>query len=458
MGFKSTVKALRNDCRIAALLALLSAHWGIFFCATVGGAGLHYYWQMRYLVEGRLFYRPWWVTPPGTAILSVPFYLISLPFTDYIHYRDREYLLLQGDIFIHSFMYGVGLAFYSVLTLILIYDMARRISSRNAAFTATIAAFFGSPFGFYSNGMYHPEVAVETFLVTSAIFFWSRGEESSRHRDDLLCGLALGLAAITKYSNTILIPLFLIPSLVSRNVKRLLVLILSITLPILLVYSLYMFPAQSQFGIFPGSRYGSWVGGPLYVLYILFAYENRGFLVFSPVFLLSFYGFFLLFKEKRRYSLLLLGVFLVMVLFYGSMEVVATNRSPYFGFRYLTVTVPALSVLLSRAVDEFYEKKWTIPLLFTVLAVAFSYLILVQHLLGLRLPPSIHLFRDYLSFWTGEGALQKFLWKIILSPNSNLRLINSTIGAYLYLTGYLISIVFSLRRFVFSPEDTVFSS
>lgn len=95
------------------------------------------------------------------------------PFEGVVCFNDQRYVELTGAPFVYCFAFAVGVCFYSLLTIFMIYFMCNDLTeSRSVALFSALSAF-SSPLGHYSNYMFHPEPAVETFFVRVTLFAFS---------------------------------------------------------------------------------------------------------------------------------------------------------------------------------------------------------------------------------------------------------------------------------------------
>ncbi len=436
---------LNRDKRLLLLISIFIIYWGIFGCATVGGAGLDQYLVLRSIVEdgdldlGNQFFGKYspvleyaestgkYVTryQHGTAMLTLPFYLFSFLFDDFFHYRDSEFLLLQGDIFIHSFMFAVGIITYSLITLILMYRLISQLYSKETAFYTTLIAFFASPLGFYTNAMYHPEHALEAFVAMTAIAIWFENRNANRVLYDMLLGLCLGAGVTVKYIDAVFFPIFLTWYIYSYREGRVTsvrlitfiasFILLAITAPI---YALLQYGTLSNLGGYGGAIRTHWK--PLYCLpNLLFDPDKLGFFAFNPVYLLAIPGFFLIWKKDRELCAITASMFTLIPLFYGSVNYIGTVS---YNTRCLVVVVPPLTLALAATFHRFRGdwRLWVIALPLASIAT----LLLFQHLLGMRYQPHQSIYSHYIRFLLDRGmnnVPNEFLYRFI--HYTNLRLI-----------------------------------
>ena len=427
------------------LITIFLAYWGVFGCATVGGAGLDQYLVLRSIVEdgdlnlgNQLFgeYSPRleyvestgkYVTryQHGTAMLTLPFYLFSFLFDDYIHYRDSEFLLLQGDVFAHSFMFAIGIITYSLIALILLYRLLSQLFSKETAFYATLTAFFASPLGFYSSNMYHPEHALEAFVAMSAITIWYENRTLKRSCYDLLLGACLGVGFTVKYSNFAFFVVFCVWYVYAFkrgkvSLKRFVAFMVSFFIVGItaLIYAVLQYGTLSELGGYGSYFRATWA--PLYYLpSLLFDPNLFGFFAFNPVYLLAIPGFFLIWRKDRELSLIAASMFVSICLFFGSYDYTGTVC---FNTRCLTGVVPPLTLGLAATFHRFRDNRifWIVILPL----IGFTTLLLFQHQLGMRYPPSQSVYHHYIRYLVDRGlvgAVNEFFYGFI--HYTNLRLI-----------------------------------
>ena len=454
MSLKNRVESVRDvfsslakDRHVWVLIVLVTLYLAVFGSATVGGAGLDQYLILRSIVEdgdinlsnqrfysesagGKMIgvsgYSP--VTQRfvtrhsfGTAMLTLPFYLASLIFDDFIHYRDPEFLDLQGDVFAHSLFFALGIALYSFFTLLMIYKFSSRITSAKVGFYTALLAFFATPFGYYSNCMYHPEHALETFCLTLAIFIWDYQRQKDDPLLDCLLGAILGLAFTVKYVDAVLLIPFAAWYLFKKRTKRLALVITSF-IPFALLVFLYW---QIQYGdyIYGITHFGGYGQAyytyfPKYILTLLFDYRKMGLFTFHPALLLSLPGFYFLWKRDRDLCFISFGVFISLAIFYGSWPYWA---GVFYSTRHLTPAVSGLSLGLASFIHNHrYRKEVRV---FLIVASGFSLGITVQHLLGMRYYPHQDLILHYIRYAVDKGAygfVQDLLFRLVRYTNLRL--------------------------------------
>ncbi len=122
-------------------------------------------------------------------------------------------------------------------------------------------------------------------------------------------------------------------------------------------------------------------------LKVLFISHDRGLFFFSPVFLLSIFGIFVLFKQKKFAVWPIILVIAADVLVYGSFD------DPWggwaFGPRYLIVAIPLFCVLAAAAFDYIFWRTFIAKLIILLLLAVSVLIALSGALTSNAIPPSI---------------------------------------------------------------------
>jgi 4-amino-4-deoxy-L-arabinose transferase-like glycosyltransferase len=407
-----------RDRRQNILVILFLVYVIVFASATVGGDGFAYYTHLKsmaldmdldysnnvfihegqpqgvakadkgFLIEGLNSSQRYLIgTGPGTALFTLPFYSASLPLTGVVHYRDDAYLRLQGDVFIHSFFFLVGILFYSLITLVLMYKLALKLTSKRIAFALGLIMLFASPWGFYSISVIWPSHAITVFLLTLSFFVWFENRNKNLWQYDVLLGVLLGGILFTRYVEGFVFVPFFIWYIFKRR-KR----VFHFFAPWLVIVLLLLSYWNYQFGTINYLEKGSSDAGLDFDIFRLSAFFSllfnlkTGFFIFHPIFILSLYGFYLYWQRDKELGLMLSALFVFLVLSYvlpynlKGMEWTAM----YFGVRYLTILSPVMVIGLIPVIEKFRANKKALVIMGILLL--FSFTIMMQTHLGACLP------------------------------------------------------------------------
>lgn len=428
-----------GDKRLLLLIVCFSLYWLVFGSASPTTAyGLGAVTLTRSIVEdfdldilnqhAPGITQPW--AGPGVSFVGIPFYLLAkYLLANYVHFMDEEFIRYCGAPFAYNFMFFFGICFYSLLTFVMIYKMCLKFSSKNVAFAVTLAAFFASPLGFYSNDLFHIEHAVETFSVTLALYIWMtkvRSLKSASILYDFLLGASNGLAVLSKYTAGMFSLVFMGWYWFKKLYKRLL-------------FFLVPFGASAVFLLwYLLSGYGhsyeeySFIRPPLWVFDLLLNPMHKGFFAFHPVYLAAFYGLYVLWKRDRELAVLASAMLASSYLFFGGWIGYDPGIGVDFSARFLVSTVPILSIGLAAALEK-YKQNLIFIALFTVAAL-YSSLIFAAHVLHIRRAFPKSLYFDYFLYIydsISNGRIINEVTENLLG--SNLRFFWPPIGAIVIL-------------------------
>lgn len=115
--------------------------------------------------------------------------------------------------------------------------------------------------------------------------------------------------------------------------------------------------------------------------------QDRGLFLFSPLFLLSFFGFYQALKQKNKIFILMFLIFVANIIVYGSFDDPWGGWS--FGPRYLVASLPFLSLLVGLAFDNLIKQSKFFIILFFVLLISGVYISLLGALTTNAVPPFI---------------------------------------------------------------------
>jgi len=100
-----------------------------------------------------------------------------------------------------------GSLFFSLLTLLLIYDLSRRMRGRKAAL-ASAFLYATSAYAIFNSMLVDSEGAHITFFITLSVYLFYRFVHEGKSRWLILCALAVGLSVLVKQTGFIVLPIF----------------------------------------------------------------------------------------------------------------------------------------------------------------------------------------------------------------------------------------------------------
>ena len=141
----------------------------------------------------------------GGAFWQAPLYQFFLSFV---------YWLAAGNFFL---VIRIVQAVIGAVNCVLIYLVARNYSGKkNVALLAGLIAVFYGPFLFFEYELLNP--VLEIFLNLLVLLLWERSCSSKKKGLLFLCGLFIGLSAITRGSILLLLPVFII--MIARQFQK----------------------------------------------------------------------------------------------------------------------------------------------------------------------------------------------------------------------------------------------
>ena len=342
----------------ARLLLIVAVAWTVnFFSATVGGDGLLYYSYLKGKPTN---------LAPGTALFTLPFYAASLPLHGIVHYRDDAYIALQGDTFVHSLFFSIGLTAYSLAGLMLVYAMCKRYSSGRIAFQTALAVFFGTLWVFYSDSTIWPSQPVSVFFVAATLYAWQVWRGSGDKKKHAIIGLLAASSALVRYETvTIFIPLLIWYVLRKRSGLVPFVASFSAIVATLLFFWWGVIRINSLGSTPYGNISTTGVVPFLYAFYALFN-PDHGLLWFHPILILAITGLILLYGREKELALMSASFFLALLLgvdLADNLIFKSYNIGQYcFSARFLITTVPPLSLGLMEVIRRFRTRSVSIAI------------------------------------------------------------------------------------------------
>jgi len=326
---------------------------------------------------------PWAV---GSAVLWSPAYLLAHGLNRLLNLAGLGW---PADGYSPPYVWAATLTttLLGLITLWLLYNLGQRIASPPAALLATIVTWLASPLVFY---MYsHPDMAHTNDAFVNTLFFWVWYQIASRRHQAagswLLLGAVVGLAALVRTQNGLLILIPLAQLILTPTANRQIQNYLSSGIGALLAFSPQMIVWKITYGnwiVFNPYQFSSgdrFDFGNLHLWEVLFS--SRGAFVWCPVLLLGLIGLIGLARRERRLALALGFTFLAQwVLISGWSQ---WSGAASFGSRFLVNCTPVFTLGLAALIEAARPRLGLRTL--TVLGAAFivwNGLLLVQYALG----------------------------------------------------------------------------
>ena len=337
--------------------------------------------------------------PPGIAIFSAPLYMVSLFLDDFpiFHIKDDYFIAERGDILIHQLAVTLtSLIFVYIAFLLTLLILKELNFGKSHVVLAT--AFFGTPLVWYATYGLSSTHAVEAGLMSVLVLLILKDSKK------LYMGILIGLLSIVRYTSIIFALPFVIYYILSRKFKELLVFIAGI-IPFglfILYYNSLQFGNSLLFG------YDKSINIAFHVFDIFFNLE-RGFLVWTPLILIAIIGlFYFNFKGRNNFPVkwIFLSFIALYVIIYGFID--AWHSGWAYGNRYFTVFFPIFAIGIAAFIDRFRNLK---PLIYLLLVYAFIvFLLFIAATGGI---PSPYILSANIGYWFADGNIANFISLLI---------------------------------------------
>ncbi len=383
--------------------------------------------------------------PPAVAVLAAPFYIFGS-------------IMNLGQVFTYSVS-----ALFSIFTAYIIYLTCKKhCLSQTSTFLSLVVFTLGSVTWAYSASF--SAHTVSSFIFALGMYFLLKfsSENQIKWQELFIVGLLFGACFLVDYPNiATFAPIFvfiLVRSLLKIeavnnethlvfNLKNpaLVLLGFGLVFSVFIAYNLYYFQKPIAFTntysvkfleisgidvanykltneIFKDRKYENRFSleQALSGTATLLVSEDRGLIMFAPVFLLSLLGIVISYRRFKWWSLVLIGSVAINVIVYGSYD------DPWggwaFGPRYLIVILPFLTVLVGLANDFLVQRFGVVARVASYILASIGGLIsLLGALTTNAVPPSIEVAKtnipsNYLYNWRylNNDGVSSFIYKAFL--------------------------------------------
>lgn len=311
----------------------------------------------------------------GVAILQAPFFLIN-------HGIAKLFNLDQSGFSI-SYHKAIDIAsvFYLVLGLVFLYHFLNKHVSSRATYITLFSFFLGTNLFFYSiddTGMSH----IYSFFLFSVYLFLADTIFQKTHHftNYLLFGLITGLIIVVRPMNIIFLPVFFIvqknynsgffKNLYNTPFRYYILCFITICIT-LLPQLLYWKYVSGSFFHYSYTKEG--FTNLLSPKLILFWFStNNGLFIYSPLFLFSLLGLYIMRKEKKIFAIL------TFLYFIGISYLFASWWCWHYGCGYGSRTFVEYYALFSLPFAYLVDKWWSDKVLRAVLFTSIGLLILLN--------------------------------------------------------------------------------
>ncbi len=317
-------------------------------------------------------------------MLVIPFYIITKPFIKFL--PDLSYINNSTEantiiIIILSSIFLFSLS--SALLSVLIYKFVSYITkNKKHQLIIPFLFAFGTLFFVYSTGFY-PRV-LSTFLIFLSFYllFKYNKEKSKNNILLFISGFCGAFAIIIDFPQIITLGLLFLYFLSFNRSKKIFYFIIGASIPLIFLfiynYSIYdtFIPSQYNYRakvtdeLSSATKYT--MGIPSLSKAILYLFSLKfGLFIYMPIFLMSIFGFWYGFKDKKYSSeiILFLLISISQFLFYISF----TGFSPCsFGLRYTISIIPFMIIPVVYTFN--YNKLYKISIVLSLLSIIINFI------------------------------------------------------------------------------------
>ena len=306
------------------------------------------YWEgsFRIGVDGKLHS----IFSPGWSLSLLPFALLakffSLNSLTWIFYNSIAVALLCSLLYLFSRKIGVSISHSFILVLLF------GLTTTSWQYSKTGTAVVWS----------------SCFLLASIYFLYHHKNQESK-KWYILSGILMSLSVLTRYDSAIFIPFviafLLINSKNNSAIKKISLFLIPIFISagFVMLYNYFIWGSilETGYGHFGQLAMHNTFNG----LVGLLVSPYTGLFLFAPVTILFFVAYRDFYKKERALSLLFISIFIISLLFYGTLSFWHGGHS--WGPRYMFLTIPFLIITIGMSLN----RKWFLMITMTLGAVGF---------------------------------------------------------------------------------------
>jgi len=301
----------------------------------------------------------------GWAILLLPLTALGTFLANFFHYKTLSMLIASTTN-----------SFITAFTCVILYLFSRRLkySPRTSTLLSLLYGFTTIAFSYATNSFCEP---ANTLMILLSLFWLYLYSQNKSYLMLTLSGLAMGYACFIRIWDLFLLPglLFYITLYHLKEKKSFkpleflstfAIFLLPILFMILVNESYFYFTSGSGYffgkgtGTFPSRQSDFSQFSPLSILptalYGLLFSTGKGIFLYNPVILLGLFNFRNFYLKHRLEALIFAYIFIVHLIFIGSLEERAWTGDLAWGPRYLLPTIPFLILLLAK--QERKKQLW----------------------------------------------------------------------------------------------------
>ncbi|MDO8669194.1 MAG: hypothetical protein Q7K65_02785 [Candidatus Buchananbacteria bacterium] len=293
----------------------------------------------------------------GTGLLWLPSFILA-GFLSLIFNLPPD-----GYSFFYVWLLNFSSWFFGLASFYIVYLNLKKFFSNTISFWSSLGIYLATPWFYYQ--FFEPSMSHMASLFIVCLFFNFVIKFYKKERVNLwLFALAIFLMLAVRWQNLLFLPVVL-PVLLNRRAELKLVAkrLLSIVAPAVIFWLTQFFLWHHLYGYYfvqPQGR--GFVRFDWHGFYVLFS-SNRGLLLWSPLLVLAFCGFYFLYKKSKFLFFISISAFSLQWLINGSLNDLGGGDA--YGARRFIETLPFLSLALAAFWSKM-KNKWLIIALITV--------------------------------------------------------------------------------------------
>ena len=283
-------------------------------------------------------------------------------------------LPLDGYSYLYVISINLSSWIFGALAVIILYNILRRFFSDMVSFLSTLGIYLATPWFYYQ--FLEPSMSHMASLFTVSLFLCLIVRLYQKEKINLyLLALVVFLMLSIRWQNLLYGVAFL-PVLwqYKNNLKLVLKMIVAGLVPIIIFWASQAMIWKHLYGQYflqPQGKY--FVRPEFHGLYILFS-SNRGLLLWSPIIIFAFLGFYYLYKKSKFLFVVAILAFVSQWILNGSLNDLGGGDA--YGARRFIETLPFLALALGAYLEKVKFKKITI---ITIIILILWNIILIEY-------------------------------------------------------------------------------
>ena len=261
--------------------------------------------------------------------------------------------------------------FISIIGILFFHKIILYYHNTYIASVATFIYAFGTPIWFYSKTFF-AEPYLATFLILAYYYLIIKNRS-------FLAGLFIGAGYLMKQPFSLLLPIFVVYTILRRKFLDAISLIVSF-MPFLVMFFAFNLYHFSTFTT-PAKQFTA--GSILVGIYNNFFSSTNGLFVFSPILLLFIFGIIGFYRKNKSHCIIVVMVLALYFIFFSSF--IATGGA--HANRYFVPFLSFMVLLLSFAYQDFFTKYRSLFIFLIATSVVINLQSAVVHILFWSHPP-----------------------------------------------------------------------